>query len=223
MVHVLLKADSPEQVSEASDDERKQLVQTTSDHISLALANLKLQESLRQQTIRDALTGLYNRRHMETSLEREACRSRRSGKPLGLVMLDIDHFKRFNDSFGHQAGDAVLTALGAFLNRQVRGEDIACRYGGEEFILILPGAGLSCTRRRAEQICRDVPQTLHIEFEGQALGQITISLGVAVFPDHGLLPHDVIKAADGALYEAKHGGRNQVVIAQTMDEGSLDL
>jgi len=221
MVHVQLKADSPDQVSDASVDEREQLVQTTTDHISLALANLKLQESLRQQTIRDALTGLYNRRHMEVSLEREASRSLRSGKPLGIIMLDVDHFKRFNDHFGHQAGDTVLAALGALLSQQVRGEDIACRYGGEEFILILPEADLGSTRRRAEQLCLHIPQTLSLEFEGQPLGQITVSLGVAVFPGHGRVPHDVIKAADAALYEAKRRGRNQVVVANLHDDPPL--
>lgn len=213
MVHVLLKTNSPDLLNDATVDERKQLIQTTTDHISLALANLKLQESLRQQTIRDTLTGLYNRRHMEISLEREACRAKRAGEPLGIIMLDIDHFKRFNDHFGHQAGDAVLSALGAFLNRHVRGEDIACRYGGEEFLLILPGADQDNTLHRAEEICRDVEKNLSIEFEGQSLGQITISLGLAVLPEHGLLPHDVIKAADGALYQAKRSGRNQVVAA----------
>lgn len=217
MVHVLLKADSPDQVNDTSVDEREQLVQTTSDHISLALSNLKLQESLRQQTIRDALTGLYNRRHMEVSLEREACRALRSGKPLGIIMLDVDHFKRVNDTFGHLAGDAVLAALGTFLSQQVRGEDIACRYGGEEFILILPEADLENTRRRAGQLCQEVPHALNLEFEGQTLGQITISLGVAVFPGHGLIHHDVIRAADAALYEAKRRGRNQVVAADLRD------
>ena len=214
MIQVLLKNDPLERANDNAIGEQEQLVQATSDHISLALANLKLQESLRQQTIHDPLTGLYNRRHMEVSLEREISRAERAGKPLGIMMLDIDHFKRFNDGFGHQAGDAVLIALGAFLNRQVRGEDIACRYGGEEFILILPSADLNSTFRRAEQICRDVPNTLHLESEGTPLGKITISLGVSCYPACGDSPHKVIKAADEALYEAKRSGRNRVVVAR---------
>lgn len=213
MIHVRLKSETLERSNDTAIDDHQQLVQTTSDHISLALANLRLQDSLRQQTLHDALTGLYNRRHMEVSLERECCRARRAVKPLGIIMLDIDHFKRFNDRYGHQAGDEVLTALGAFLNRQIRGEDIACRYGGEEFILIMPGADLANTRRRAEQICRDVPRTLNVEFEGHALGEITISVGVSCFPVSGIAHHDVVKAADIALYEAKRGGRNRVVAA----------
>ena len=214
VIDVILKKCPSSDKDEAPLDEQTQLVQATSDHISLALANLKLQESLRQQTIRDPLTGLYNRRHMEVSLEREASRAQRAVKPLGIIMLDIDHFKRFNDNFGHQAGDAVLTALGAFLNRQIRGEDIPCRYGGEEFILILPGADLINTQRRAEQICKDVQHTLNVIHEGKTLGEITVSVGVSCFPSIGRAPQEVIKAADDALYTAKSRGRNQVVVAR---------
>jgi diguanylate cyclase (GGDEF)-like protein len=183
------------------------------EHIALALANLKLREKLQNQSIRDSLTGLFNRRYMEESLEREMRRCDRKRQPLSIIMIDVDHFKRFNDTFGHNAGDAVLRELGHFLQRYVRGSDIACRYGGEEFILILPEASLSVTQQRAEQI-KEGARQLNVECSGQQLGKITLSLGVACFPTHGLDGEAVIKAADTALYRAKQEGRDRVVLAE---------
>ena len=197
-----------------ADNDRRQLIHTAAEHISLAIANLRLQEHLRQQSILDALTGLYKRRHMEASLNREIARSNRSGKPCGIVMLDVDHFKKFNDTYGHQAGDALLHGLGQFLRKQVRGEDIPCRYGGEEFILILPGAAAEGAATRAEQIRLGVETTLKIPHEGGFLPQVTISLGVAAYPTHAQSAEDTVKAADAALYQAKKNGRNQVTICQ---------
>jgi diguanylate cyclase (GGDEF)-like protein len=183
------------------------------EHIALALANLKLQETLRDQAIRDPLTGLFNRRYMEESLEREVSRAGRSGIPVGVIMLDIDHFKHFNDTFGHEAGDTLLGALGNFLRAHIRGGDIACRYGGEEFTLILPDASFDATRDRAEQL-REAVTKLNVLHRGETLGPITLSLGVATFPEHGSIGQAVLLAADGALYRAKHEGRNRVVVAQ---------
>jgi diguanylate cyclase (GGDEF)-like protein len=192
---------------------KRQLAQTIADSTALALANLKLRETLRHQSIRDPLTGLFNRRYMEETLERETRRVARARRPLGIIMLDVDHFKLFNDTFGHDAGDALLRELGNFMRAHVRGEDVACRYGGEEFTLILPEASLEVTRERAEHLCDDIKH-LHAQYHDQPLGTVTLSLGVAVFPDHGLTSEAVLHAADAALYRAKREGRDRVVVAE---------
>lgn len=185
---------------------------TVSEHLALALANLKLRETLRIQAIRDPLTGLYNRRHMEQVLEREVLRASRNRRTVGIIMLDLDHFKRFNDTFGHAAGDMVLRALGDFLVTHVRAEDIACRYGGEEFVVILPEASLSMTRARAEELWRGV-RNLSVNFHGELLRAVTASVGVAAFPEHGTALADLLRAADTALFAAKHEGRDRVATA----------
>jgi diguanylate cyclase (GGDEF)-like protein len=179
----------------------------------LALASIKLHEGLRQQTIRDPLTSLFNRRYMQESLDREVRRAVRSKRPLGIVMLDIDHFKNFNDSFGHHAGDLMLREFGKLLTIHVRGEDIICRYGGEEFVLILPEASLEATRLRAEEL-RKAASLLKLESQGQYLGGVTISIGVAGFPDHGESAESIMRAVDQALYRAKAEGRDRVVVAR---------
>ncbi len=168
--------------------------------------------NLREISIRDYLTNLYNRQYLDETLEREIQRVARKELPLGVIMLDIDHFKRFNDSLGHAAGDTVLQELGKLLSGQVRLADIACRYGGEEFVLILPEAPLDVTLARAERLRHKV-RHLQLEHKNQSLGSVTISLGVAVFPDHGANSEEVLKSADTALYRAKHEGRDCVVVA----------
>jgi diguanylate cyclase (GGDEF)-like protein len=188
------------------------LTLTVAEHLALSLGSLKLQEAVRHQAIRDPLTGLFNRRFMMESLERELYRVKRKKSSLGVIMVDLDHFKKFNDTFGHSGGDALLSALGRMLIDQVRKEDVACRYGGEEFILILPEASLETTYERAEEVRRLV-HGLNLEHHGQGLGGITISLGVAVYPQHGEDPKALLRAADKALYQAKHAGRDQVVAA----------
>lgn len=193
----------------------RQLAVTVAEHIALALANLRLRETLRYQAIRDPLTGLFNRRYMEESLEREVQRAARHGTPLAIVMLDIDYFKRFNDTFGHTAGDTLLRELGAFLQRHIRGEDIACRYGGEEFTLILPDATLDDVWRRAEEF-REAAHHLHVYHRDQFLGPITISLGIAMFPLHGTTAETLVRAADEALYVAKTTGRNRAVVSNVL-------
>ncbi len=192
---------------------KERLAVTIADQISLALANLNLRETLRTQAIRDPLTDLFNRRYMEESLERELHRAARKGVPLGFIMVDIDHFKRVNDNLGHAAGDAVLRDFGSFLRSQVRGEDIACRYGGEEFVLILLDSSLEHTLDRAEGMRRTLAdRDFHTKDEG--LGPITASFGVAAVPEHGATKHTLLGAADGALYAAKNEGRNGVRVAQ---------
>lgn len=199
--------------AERLDERVQRLAQTASEHVSLALANLKLQESLRIQSIRDPLTGLFNRRYMESSLERELARAARHGHALSLLMCDLDHFKRFNDTHGHAAGDALLAEFGRLLKGQVRGEDIACRYGGEEFLLILPEAPAEAALRRAEAIRLAVHQ-LVVRHRDQALGQVTVSIGLASFPGQADSGPELMRLADLALYRAKQSGRDRVVVAE---------
>jgi diguanylate cyclase (GGDEF)-like protein len=168
---------------------------------------------LRELSIRDPLTGLFNRRYLEEALAIELIRAERKRSPIGIIIADIDHFKRFNDTHGHAAGDAVLAQVGNFLRTHVRASDITCRYGGEEFLLILPEAPREITQRRAEQMQEDTRQ-LHVQYEGQTLEAITLSLGVAVYPEHGSTSDTIIRAADDALYRAKHDGRDRVVVAE---------
>ncbi len=191
----------------------QQLVESAAEHIAASLANIRLRETLRDQSYRDPLTGLYNRRFMESTLNRELLRAARKGRSLGVIMMDVDHFKKFNDTHGHAAGDALLREIGSFLQRNTRGDDIACRYGGEEFTLILPEASREVTRQRAEQIHSAV-KNISIPYEGRFLGPISLSLGVAAFPQHGSPdaegPAALLQAADAALYRAKAGGRDRV-------------
>jgi diguanylate cyclase (GGDEF)-like protein len=194
-------------------ESKRQLAITVAEHISLAVANLQLRETLQHQSIRDPLTGLFNRRYMEESLEREINRAQRKQQPLGIIMIDVDHFKRFNDRFGHEAGDIVLQTLGVFLRHSIRESDIACRYGGEELMLILPESPLEETMRRAEQI-REGIKSLKLEHRQLSLGEITASMGVACFPEHGMTKESIIWAADVALYKAKAEGRDRVITAQ---------
>jgi diguanylate cyclase (GGDEF)-like protein len=173
----------------------------------LTQSNLRLHD----KAMRDALTGLYNRGYLEESLDREASRARRRNQPLGVMMIDIDHFKRCNDTFGHAAGDAVLRTLGQYLLSLARGEDIPCRYGGEEFVLVMTHASPATVQERAERLRLGV-QELNIECDGRNVGPITLSVGIAMFPDHGESGQAVLLAADAALYRAKQAGRNRVVI-----------
>ncbi len=199
----------------ALSESRRRLVITVAEHIAMALANLNLRETLRNQSIRDSLTGLFNRRFFESSLEREVRRAKRRGTPLGVLLLDLDHFKLFNDAFGHEAGDILLKALADSFRRRVRGQDVICRYGGEEFALLLPDAPLEVLRVRAESLRRDV-QELQVVYEDTPLGPVTLSVGVAVFPEHGTTGEDLVRAADAALYQSKAAGRDRVTIAPSV-------
>ncbi len=199
--------------NQAFSEDRQQLARTVSEQISLALANLHLQERLRNQSIRDPLTGLFNRRYLEESLDREINRAARSNKPLGLVMLDIDFFKKFNDTHGHDAGDAVLREVAGMLASHLRKADSACRYGGEEFTLILPEADLHAACQKAEQL-REAAKRLEIRYGRQTVGPISLSLGVACFPAHGTSGDELLHAADTALYQSKAAGRDKVTAAE---------
>lgn len=193
---------------------RERLARAVTDHIALALANLDLRETLRQQSIRDPLTGLYNRRFMEESLQRELARASRNETPLGIIMLDVDHFKRFNDTYGHEAGDLLLTQLGSFLKAHVREEDVACRYGGEEFVLILPGVSLEIAVQRAEHL-RDRLKRVSVQYQGKPLDTVTISMGVAALSDRCSTSAAILNSADSALYHAKAAGRDRIKAAQS--------
>jgi diguanylate cyclase (GGDEF)-like protein/PAS domain S-box-containing protein len=182
------------------------------EQIAMAVANLQLHDKLRNQSIRDPLTSLFNRRYTEETLVRELHRARRSGRPVAVLAIDIDHFKRFNDTFGHDAGDHVLREVAALITQQTRGGDVTSRMGGEELLVILPDAHLDDARARAEQI-RTAVAALEVQHQAVALGLVTVSVGVAVFPTHGLQPDDLLRAADAALYGAKRDGRDRVVVA----------
>ena len=188
------------------------MVNMFAKQVGLSIANLRLREALRNQSIRDPLTGVFNRRYLEETLEREIRRATRSEQPVGLLMLDLDHFKKFNDTYGHEAGDDVLRETATFLAACVRAEDVVCRYGGEEFVIILPAANFEATHTRAEDIRLKLRQ-LAILHQGQPLGRITASFGVASFPEHGATRQLLLEAADAALYRAKRGGRDRVAVA----------
>lgn len=170
----------------------------------------RLQVALQELAVRDSLTGLYNRRYLDETLEREVSRARREGNPLSLVMLDIDYFKRVNDTYGHQVGDEALRMLAKTLLSDVRTEDVACRYGGEEFLILLPNMPLETAIQRAEA-WREAIEGLSVVL-GNFHITFTISLGVAAYPEHGKTPDDLTRCADQALYRAKHEGRNQVSV-----------
>ena len=213
--HIAPYQDQQESTHLKFNDHETQVVMELAEHIALALSNLKLRDALRQQSIRDLLTGLFNRRYMEETLTRELHRAEREKRPVGMIMFDIDHFKEFNDLSGHDGGDALLRELGAFLKKSVRGVDIVCRYGGEEFVVVLPGATLEETRLRAEELRQGVKELL-VYHLGKTLGKCTISLGVAAFPEHGLASEELLKNADNSLYRAKNEGRDRVVVTSVI-------
>ncbi len=162
--------------------------------------------------MRDPLTGLFNRRYLEETLEREVRRCARAARPLAVLVFDVDHFKRFNDEFGHDGGDALLQSFGAMLRRVVRAEDVVCRYGGEEFVAVLAECDAALAMRRAEEM-REATRALRVVHRGAQLGVVTVSIGVANLGSHGRRSADLVRAADSALYRAKSAGRDRVVVA----------
>lgn len=179
------------------------------EQISLAIANLNLQQALKEQSIKDPLTKLYNRRYLDETLARECSRAQRNNKSLSVLVMDIDHFKKVNDTYGHDAGDAVLVAFAKLIQQNIRKEDIACRLGGEEFVLVLPDATMEQAVARAEKIC-DATRAMSIKHHRETLS-VTVSIGVCDYPSHAQNPEELIQNADGALYRAKNGGRNRVI------------
>jgi diguanylate cyclase (GGDEF)-like protein len=190
----------------------ERLARTLAEQSALALANLNMRDALKMQSIRDSLTGLFNRRYMEESFEQELRRAARKQSALGVLMIDIDLFKNLNDTLGHEAGDTVLRSFGALLKDHFRTEDIVCRYGGEEFTVILPETSLEATHERSLELCNATRQML-VQHKGQTLRPISISIGVAILGEHGTTSDTLLAAADSALYLAKKQGRDRVVIA----------
>ena len=190
----------------------KVLLEAVAAHITPALTNLRLRQSLRDQAVRDSLTGLFNRRYMEETLDREVRRAIRRNRPLAVLMLDLDHFKRYNDRYGHAAGDTVLRRVGTFLHSRIRAEDIPCRYGGEEFVVILPEATLEVAEQRAEEIRAGIKQ-LEIIHDARALDHITASIGLVSASAEVSEGSSLLRAADAALYQSKENGRDRVTVA----------
>jgi diguanylate cyclase (GGDEF)-like protein/PAS domain S-box-containing protein len=203
---------------DAIDDELRQTAQSFGNVVKLSLLNIQQRELLGQQAIRDHLTGLFNRRYLVETLPREVRRVQRSGSPLTIAMLDIDFFKKFNDDYGHDAGDKVLSELGLILKQGLREEDIACRYGGEEFVLVLPECDLATARERLLQICLLVKGKAPV-FRGRTLPKITLSVGMATLS--GALPtaESLVTAADHAMYVAKSNGRDRIEDYQAPEAG----
>ena len=221
VIHVLTGLPSEDEDSfgvQDSLDRDLALASSVAERMSVALANLRLREALRNQAIRDTLTGLYNRRFLEEYLDREMLRASRTGAPLSVLMIDVDQFKQFNDAFGHQAGDFALAQIGHLLRSAVRAGDVACRLGGEELLLLLPETPLDRGMARADEIRQAIEQ-LTLTLENKTLRKITVSIGVASAPEHGTRVEDLLWAADKALYRAKSNGRNRVVPAPHNSNG----
>ena len=209
LLHIALEV-SPRSMRPARGAEQR--LRAMTDRVGPALANLKLRDALREMALRDGLTGMYNRRYLEDALNRELHRAERSGKPVSVVMIDIDHFKRFNDKHGHDAGDFVLSAVARAITKSIRPSDIACRYGGEELAIVFPESNLECARKRAEQLRLAIRDT-NLTHLGQTLPAPTASFGIADYPANGTTPAELLKAADQALYRAKQEGRDRVCVA----------
>lgn len=190
--------------------ETKQLAFTIAEHLGLALANLSLQEKLRSQALSDPLTGLFNRRFFEEVIENEWVKSGQTQVPMSLLMLDLDHFKRFNDNFGHDAGDYVLKEVANLLKRSIGEDHVACRLGGEELAVLSPNCDVEESMILADHIVESVRE-LHLDMKGLSLGQLGVSIGVTTYPDLNATTQELIKAADTALYQAKHNGRSQAI------------
>jgi len=192
------------------------------EQVGLSIANIRLREALRTQSIHDPLTGLYNRRYLQEMLERDTRRAVRAEQGMGVLMLDLDHFKKFNDTYGHEAGDTVLRETASFLLRSVRAEDIVCRYGGEEFVILLPVADLEITQARAERICSRLRE-LSVIHQGRSVGPVTVSIGVAELPQHGTTCKELLESADAALYRAKREGRDRVATAEDILPAAVQM
>lgn len=209
-------------ISWSESSRTKRLAQICADQIALAIANLKLRETLHYQSTRDTLTQLYNRRYLLDNLEREFCRAKQTSSPLSLMMIDVDHFKRYNDTNGHDAGDLILRELGSVLSDSVRDSDIVCRYGGEEFVVAMPDIPKETAEKVADRIRRRVEE-ITIVLREVPLGKISISVGVAEFPGDAETIETLLTCSDQALYSAKGSGRNRIVLYSQLGETKQSL
>jgi diguanylate cyclase (GGDEF)-like protein len=206
--------------TEGLRESQQRLATTVAGQIALSLASLRLRETLRDQSIRDPLTGLFNRRFMEESLDRELQRAVRKNQPLSILFVDLDHFKRFNDTFGHDAGDLVLRSVADLFRKFFRSDDVVCRYGGEEFGIILPESSVENGALRANAL-RTETKKLQLQYKNHSLGTVTLSIGVAAFPPHGSTSETLLKVADQCLYQSKAAGRDLVTVAAQADRDRL--
>jgi diguanylate cyclase (GGDEF)-like protein len=194
----------------------EQLALSLSERISLSLANLKLKETLRLQSIRDPQTNLFSRCYMEETLDRELLRATRHRQPLGIIMLDIDNFKHINSELGYEAGDALLKEMGIYIQSNIRGEDVACRFGPDEFVILFPEVSLGGTKKRAEQICQNA-RNLKISYHKKLIHPFSISVGVASFPAHAATAVDLLQAVEAGLQQAVKAGRNRVEVVRKVE------
>ena len=222
VLHLQINRSGPERETpgfEALMKGVENLAVTAAGQIALGIVSLRLREELEKSSIRDPLTGLFNRRILTESLQREILRSRRKNSTVALVFIDLDHFKKFNDTFGHAAGDEVLVRMARLFRAYYRAEDIVCRYGGEEFAVVMPEARAADALARADGLRAEAGQVV-IQHEGRTLDRVTLSIGVAVFPEHASTPEELLRAADECLYRSKAAGRNRVTLAESSSEPS---
>jgi len=205
-------ADGIPDVDQKTRESQKRLAVAAASQIAVSLTNLRLRETLREQSIRDPLTGLFNRRFMQESLAKELQRAKRKRRSLSLIFLDLDHFKRFNDVFGHDAGDSVLQSISDIFRKHFRAEDIICRYGGEEFAIILPESSVQDAFNRGDAL-RLATKDLKLVHRGVLLEPVTLSIGIAGFPENGQTAQDLLDGADKCLYQSKANGRDRVTLA----------
>lgn len=201
----------PQKLKQKDRENLRELLRSAGETIKLSLSNLRMREAMREQATHDQLTGLFNRRYQDETLPRELHRALREKQTLTVAMLDIDHFKRFNDSYGHEAGDQVLREIGRILRENLRRSDIACRYGGEELSVIMPDSSTEDARHRLETICQLI-RGMAINFHRSVLPPVTVSVGIAQAPDHGQGAAEIMRAADTALYAAKAAGRDRIEV-----------
>lgn len=211
LLHLRVKSPKAGEDGRDAIADMKETVVIFAEYLALSIANVRLWERLTDQSIRDPLTGLFNRRYMEDALRREVLRASTDRTKVGIIMADVDHFKSLNDTYGHRAGDELLVRLADLFRLELRGSDIVCRYGGEEFVMILPAASTEGALKRAEHL-REAVKAMKLHFQDQALPTVTVSMGIATYPDHGLELNDLLRIADSALYRAKEGGRDRVVV-----------
>ena len=209
LMHLKKRKDAAEEDFEES----RRLAQMCAEQISMAIANVRMRDQLEDRSIRDPLTGLFNRRHMLDCMRKLIARADSTVSNLHTVYIDVDHFKKFNDNHGHDAGDMVLRAVGDLLIKHCDGDEVPCRMGGEEFMLLLPDIPFDTLKARIEKLRRDVA-AITVRYGEKTLPKITISSGIASYPEHGHMPQDLLRIADEALYIAKDNGRNQVVVAE---------
>ena len=208
LLHLRLPQPSPGSTGEAFA-ELPWPATSIAEQLALAVANMNLREALRAQSIRDPLTGWFNRRYMEETLEREVSRAARNRRPLAVIMLDVDNFKQLNDTYGHEAGDLALQNLCDTLKSHIRSEDVACRLGGDEFVLVLPDTTAELAAQRAEEL-RNAVARMNLQYQGRLLEPMVLSFGVATFPENGRTLKDLLRASDNALFRAKDEGRGAV-------------